>query len=120
MRFAYTCAALLAVFLLADCSRALALEYGGTTQPGLFGPRVFGQALGPKPSAFEGRIVRGPAGQFLGIGRPGNEMFDTQWMHTLTPVPPWNYTPGAPPWNYVPGTYLPGTAPAMLTPFPRR
>ena len=111
MRIAYMLVALAFVFLLADCSRLPALEYGGTTQPGMFGPRVFGQSIGPRPSVFGDRIVRGSAGQFIGIGRPGMEMFGTQWMHTLSP---------APATNYAPGVYLLGPLPQVTTPLPQR
>ena len=72
----------------------LALQYGGTPQPGLFGPgRTFGQGLTPQPNYFNSRIQRGPSGEFRGIGQAGSEMFDTQWGHYTRPPAPLIYLP---------------------------
>ena len=91
-------------------SSLFALQYGGSPQPGMFGPgRVFGQGLTPQPNYFNSRIQRGPSGQFLGIGQPGNEMFNTQWGHSTPPPAPLIYLP--PTATPFPGFMAPAASP---------
>ena len=55
---------------------------------GMFGDRVLGEAVSPRPGAHRGGIVTGPAGQFLGRGRSEGLRF---------PNMPWQYPVAAEP-----------------------
>jgi hypothetical protein len=99
---------------------------------GLFGPRTFGQNVGPRPRQFTSGLQHTPDGGFLGIGRPqGQNMFSTpyrptQYPPTLVPTVTWfpqpevapAQTPAAP-LGVQPAAQPPATqAPAAQPPTP--
>jgi hypothetical protein len=68
--------------------------YSGTVVRGMFGPRVLGEPLRPKPSQFGGGIVRGPSGELYGVGRAegglfsGNRRPNADRLNQTVPAPP--------------------------------
>jgi hypothetical protein len=62
---------------------------------GMFGDRVFGQPVNPRPGTLRGGIVTTPSGQFLGRGGSGNLMFPNMPWHY--PNMFWQYPAAAPP-----------------------
>jgi hypothetical protein len=55
---------------------------------GMFGDRMLGQTLSPRPGAHRGGIVTGPAGEFLGRGRSEGLQFPNMpWQYPVTAEP---------------------------------
>ncbi len=89
------CVAGIAVLLSCLVGRASAQTGdSGTVVRGMFGPRVIGEPLRPRPSQSSSGIIRGPSGEFYGIGRPegslfrGNRLPTSDRLNQTVPVPP--------------------------------
>jgi len=65
---------IIAILLLGNAAGGLAQQVNGRAYFRMFGDRVLGEPVRPAKSRFGGGILTGPAGEFVGRGRPGGGM----------------------------------------------